>query len=133
MYQKNLSFNLWGDVAPNWFDKIPLSMLFMNASRALNESAAYLADFFSDLHSGDHGHSINNCTSMQHDPCYKGGLISEKLCINVQFISYSIWSNWGRISKLLSNFGCLFTFAILLGQIKSKLNYRLVNYKLASP
>ena len=29
--------------------------------------------------------------------------------IYVQFISYSKCSNWRRISKLLSNFGCLFT------------------------
>ena len=28
----------------------------------------------------------------------------------VWFISYSKCSNWCRISKLLSNFGCLFTF-----------------------
>ena len=53
--------------------------------------------------------------------------------IYVQFISYSKCSNWRRIPKLLSNFGCLFIFAILLGQIKSKLYYRLVTYKLASP
>ena len=30
--------------------------------------------------------------------------------INVRFISYSKCSNWRWISKLLSNFGCLFTF-----------------------
>ena len=29
---------------------------------------------------------------------------------NVRFISYSKCSNWRRISKLSSNFGCLFTF-----------------------
>ena len=66
-------------------------MSFMNASRALNESAAYLADFFSDLHYGDHGDSINNCTSMQHDPCYKGGLISETLCAKEKLLSRVNW------------------------------------------
>ena len=40
-------------------------------SRALNESSAYLADFISDLHYGGYGRSINNCTTMQNDPCYK--------------------------------------------------------------
>ena len=106
-----------------WTAPYQTSMLFMNASRALNESAAYLADFFSDLHYGGHGHSINNCTSMQHDPCYKGGLISETLCTNVQFITYSKCSNWGRISKLSSNFGSLFTFCYSAwgNQIKTKL------------
>ena len=39
---------------------------------------------------------------------------------------------WHGISKLSLHFGCLF-FAILLGQIKSKLNYRLVTYNLANP
>ena len=29
--------------------------------------------------------------------------------INVRFMSYSKFSNWHQISKLLSNFGCLFT------------------------
>ena len=47
----------------------------------------------------------------------------------VQFISYSKCSNWRWISKLLSIVDLL--FAILLGQIKSKLNYKLVTYKLA--
>ena len=35
--------------------------------------------------------------------------------INVRFISYSKSPNWCRISKLLSNFGCLFTFCYLDG------------------
>ena len=41
----------------------------------------------------------------------------------VQFISYSTCSNWRRISKLLTNFGCLFTFCYSLwaNQIKTKL------------
>ena len=34
---------------------------------------------------------------------------------NVRFISYSKCSNWRRISKLSSNFGCLFTFVIWMG------------------
>ena len=35
--------------------------------------------------------------------------------INVWFMSFSKCSNWRRISKLLSNFGCLFTFGYLGG------------------
>ena len=53
--------------------------------------------------------------------------------INAWIISYSNCSNWHRISNLLLNFGCLFTFCYSAGQIKLKLNYRLVTYKLASP
>ena len=34
---------------------------------------------------------------------------------NIRFISYSKCSNWRWISKLLSNFGCLFTFCYLDG------------------
>ena len=45
--------------------------------------------------------------------------VAEALCadldINVRFMSYSKCSNWRRISKLLSNFGCLFTFYYLDG------------------
>ena len=37
--------------------------------QALNESAHYLAEFFSDLHFSKL-HSINNCTHLSHDPCY---------------------------------------------------------------
>ena len=33
-----------------------------------------------------------------------------KMPIYVRFISYSKCSNWYQISKLLSNFGCLFAF-----------------------
>ena len=42
----------------------------------------------------------------------------------VRFISYLKFSNWRRISKLLSNFGCLFTFCYLDGanSIKSDLH-----------
>ena len=41
----------------------------------------------------------------------------------VWFISYSKCSNWCQISKLLSNFGCLFSFCYfaLANQIKTKL------------
>ena len=35
--------------------------------------------------------------------------------INVRFISYSKSPNWRRITKSLSNFGCLFTFCYLNG------------------
>ena len=37
----------------------------------MNEASAYLAEFLSDLHYGGQGHSINNCTLMHYDPCYK--------------------------------------------------------------
>ena len=39
--------------------------------------------------------------------------LSPELTIYVRFISYSKCSNWRRISKLASTFGCLFTFCNL--------------------
>ena len=52
------------------------------------------------------------------------------LITNVQFISYSKFSNWRWISKLLSNFGCLFTFCYLDGANSIKIIF--VTYGLAS-
>ena len=44
------------------------------------------------------------------------GIVSlQILATYVQFISYSKCSTWRRISKLLSNFGCLFTICYLDG------------------
>ena len=50
----------------------------------------------------------------------------KKYVSNVRFVSYSKCSNWRQISEISSNFGCLLLFVVLLGQIKSKLNYRLL-------
>ena len=37
-------------------------------------------------------------------------VVSKFTFINVRFVSYSKHSNWHRVSKLASKFGCLFTF-----------------------
>ena len=47
---------------------------------------------------------------------------------DVRFMSYPKCSNWCRILKLLSNFGCLFTFCYLDGtnSIKTDLHQQLM-------
>ena len=42
-------------------------------------------------------------------------LLFQEFLIYVRFISYSKCSNWRRISKMYSNFWCLFTFCYLDG------------------
>ena len=42
----------------------------MENHQALIDSTNYLAGFLSDLHYSDL-HSINNCTKLVNDPCYK--------------------------------------------------------------
>ena len=46
---------------------------------------------------------------------YKDLSGTKKISVYVRFISYWKCSNWHRISKLSSNFGCLFTFRYLDG------------------
>ena len=62
-----------------------------------------------------------------------GKVSSTEFRVNVRFISYSKCSNWCQISKLLSNFGCLFTFwySAWANWIKTKLQ-TFLTYKLNS-
>ena len=56
---------------------------------------------------------INTFCSMNNKYCRVLSLLEScqlSFNSNVWFISYSKCSNWHRISKLSSNFGCLFTF-----------------------
>ena len=46
---------------------------------------------------------------------------------NAWIISYSKFSNWGQISKLSSNLGCLFTFCYLDGANSIKTDLHIFN------
>ena len=71
------------------------------------------------------GHKI---TSMQMGNSYYTDEVYTKLhSIYIQFISYSKCSNWCQISKLLSNFGCLFTFCYLDGANSIKTDLHIFN------
>ena len=47
---------------------------------------------------------------------------------NVRFMSYLKCSNWGRISNLLSNYGCLFTFCYL--DVAMQFNQNCLTYRM---
>ena len=51
----------------------------------------------------------------------------QSIWTNVQFMSYSKCSNWHLISKLSSNFGCLFTFCYLDGANSIKTDLHVCN------
>ena len=54
-------------------------------------------------------------------------LLFQRFLIYVRFISYSKCSNWRWISKLSSNFGCLFTFCYLDGANSIKTDLHICN------
>ena len=54
--------------------------------------------------------------------CYDHGLVQS----NVRFMSYLKCSDWRGISRLSSNFGCLFTFCYLHGPNSIKTNLHTV-------
>ena len=56
-----------------------------------------------------------------------GKQLSHVCSSNVQFLSYSKCSNWRQISRLLSNFGCLFTFCYLDGANSIKTDLHICN------
>ena len=71
--------------------------------------------------------SIKEVWTIYFDTYWKGQINQNFTQTFVQFNSYSKCSNWRRISKLLLNFGCLFTFCYLDGANSIKTDLHICN------
>ena len=91
----------------------------------LGDDIGMIANFCTDFYSTDQGicmtKNLNFYNFMELSKEFQ-----QTFKVNVRFMSYSKCSNWRQISKLLSKFGCLFTFSYLDGanSIKSDCNLR---------